>query len=113
MIILGIDPGIATVGYGIVEYKGNKFISSDYGAIITPAKTPTEHRLHQLYDDLTKIIDYYKPQTAAFEELFFNTNTKTAINVAQGRGVLLLAATMKNLDCYEYTPCLLYTSRCV
>ncbi|PWM45868.1 MAG: crossover junction endodeoxyribonuclease RuvC [Clostridiales bacterium] len=104
MRILGIDPGFATVGYGIVDYCGNKFLSSDYGAIQTLAKTPFEERLLQLYDELTQVIEFYKPETIAFEELFFNTNIKTGIQVAHGRGVLLLAAAKKGLKCYEYTP---------
>ena len=74
MRILGIDPGFATVGYGIVNYDGNKFSACDYGVITTLARTPFEDRLEQLYDELTKIIEFYNPETVAFEELFFNTN---------------------------------------
>ena len=96
MRILGIDPGYATVGFGVVDYVNSKFTCVDYGAIQTPAKTP--------FDDMSKLVDYYKPETVAFEELFFNTNTTTAIKVAQGRGVLLLAARKKGLECFEYTP---------
>ncbi len=104
MRILGIDPGFATVGYGIVNYDGNKFSACDYGVITTLARTPFEDRLEQLYDELTKIIEFYNPETVAFEELFFNTNLKTGIQVAHGRGVLFLAAIKKGLKCYEYTP---------
>ena len=104
MRILGIDPGYATVGFGVVDYVNSKFTCVDYGAIQTPAKTPFEDRLEQLFDDMSKLVDYYKPETVAFEELFFNTNTTTAIKVAQGRGVLLLAARKKGLECFEYTP---------
>ena len=104
MRILGVDPGFATVGYGIVDYTGNKFYGSDYGAIKTLAKTPFEDRIEQLYDELTKVIEFYKPETVAFEELFFNTNLKTGIQVAHGRGVLLLASIKQGLKCYEYTP---------
>jgi crossover junction endodeoxyribonuclease RuvC len=102
--ILGVDPGIATVGYGIVDYTGNKFTFSEYGAILTPAKTPLEDRLEQIYDELIKLIDYYKIENMATEELFFNTNTKTAIHVAHGRGVILLSAVKAGIKCYEYTP---------
>ena len=104
MRILGIDPGYATVGFGVVDYVNSKFTCVDYGAIQTPAKTPFEDRLEQLFDDMSKLVEYYKPETVAFEELFFNTNTTTAIKVAQGRGVLLLAARKKGLECFEYTP---------
>ena len=104
MIILGIDPGVATVGWGIVEYKGNKFLGSDYGAIITPAHTPLCDRIEQIFDEALRLVDYYHVETAAMEKLFFNTNTKTAIDVAQARGVLLLALTKKRIHCSEFTP---------
>ena len=104
MRILGIDPGYATVGFGVVDYDKSKFTCVDFGAIQTPAKTPFEDRLEQLFDEMTKLIGLYRPQTVAFEELFFNTNTTTAIKVAQGRGVLLLAARKSGLECFEYTP---------
>lgn len=104
MIILGVDPGIATVGYGLVNFEKNKFTACDYGAIITPAHTPMEDRLEQVYDEMKQLIDYYKPQTMAVEELFFNTNSTTAIHVAQARGVILLAAIKKGLRPAEYTP---------
>ena len=104
MIILGIDPGVATVGWGIVEYKGNKFLGSDYGAIITPAHTPLCDRIEQIFDESSRLVDYYHVETAAMEKLFFNTNSKTAIDVAQARGVLLLALTKKRIHCSEFTP---------
>ncbi len=104
MIILGVDPGIATVGYGVVSYENNKFIDSTYGAILTPAKTPLEDRLAQIYDELTQLIKYYKVDAMAVEELFFNSNQKTAISVAQGRGVILLAAHKAGIPLYEFTP---------
>lgn len=104
MIILGVDPGIATVGYGMVEYVGNRFVSSDYGAIITPAKTNLEDRLNTIYDELCRLISFYKAENMAVEELFFNTNVKTAIHVAHGRGVILLAGKKMSVPTYEYTP---------
>lgn len=104
MIILGIDPGIATVGWGVIEYSGNKFGECDYGAILTPAHTPLEDRLEQIYDETQRLITYYKTEVASMEKLYFNTNTKTAIDVAQARGVLMLAITQKRIKCYEYTP---------
>ncbi|MBO5300094.1 MAG: crossover junction endodeoxyribonuclease RuvC [Clostridia bacterium] len=104
MIILGIDPGVATVGWGVVEFKGNKFYGSDYGAILTPAHTPLCDRIEQIFDEASRLIDYYHVETAAMEKLFFNTNTTTAIDVAQARGVLLLALTKKRIHCSEFTP---------
>ncbi len=104
MIIIGIDPGVATVGYGIVEYSGNKFVSSDYGAIITPPKTLLEERLEQIFDEMQQLLKYYKVEVAAMEKLYFNTNITTGIAVAEARGVLMLATVKQHVPCYEYTP---------
>ncbi len=104
MIILGIDPGIAILGYGVVEYSGNSFKTLDYGAILTDSKESTPNRLKKIYEELVKILDMYKPNALAIEEIFFNKNAKTAIIVGQARGVAILAAARKNLDIYEYTP---------
>lgn len=104
MIILGIDPGIAILGYGIVEYKGNRFKTLAYGAICTEAKESMPIRLKKIYQELTLILDEYKPNAVAIEELFFNKNTKTALLVGQARGVAVLAAAHKSIDIYEYTP---------
>ena len=104
MIILGIDPGIAIVGYGLIECKGNKFKVIDYGCITTESKTLFPNRLKIVYDELTSIIEKYNPQDIALEELFFNKNAKTAIKVGQARGVEILAGINKNLDIFEYTP---------
>ncbi len=104
LIILGIDPGIAIVGYGIVEYVGNKFKTIDYGAILTKPDTPFPERLKIVYDRLTDIIEQYKPDAVAIEELFFNKNVKTAIDVGQARGVQLLAVVNQGIPLFEYTP---------
>lgn len=104
MVILGIDPGIATVGYGVVAAEGGTFRAVEYGAIITPAHTLIEKRLAQIYSKLSDIIRRHKPDVMAVEELFFNKNVKTAIDVAHGRGVILLAAETAGIDIYEYTP---------
>lgn len=104
MVILGIDPGIATVGYGVVAAEGGTFRAVEYGAILTPAHTMLEKRLKKIYDDISAIIKRHKPDVMAVEELFFNKNVKTAIDVAHGRGVILLAAENSGLDIYEYTP---------
>lgn len=104
MIILGIDPGFAIVGYGAVEYKGNKFKTVEYGAVTTSAKTEMFSRFKAIYDEVCEIIERVKPDVMAIEELFFNSNQKTAINVAQARGVIILAAMNNGIDVFEYTP---------
>ena len=104
MVILGVDPGYAIVGIGVIEYVGNKFRPITYTAITTPAKMNTVERLKRIYDGMTAIIEKYKPEAMAIEELFFNSNQKTAINVAQARGVILVAATNCGLPISEYTP---------
>lgn len=104
MRILGIDPGIAIVGFGILDYDGVNFKVVDYGAITTPAHTPVTERLKMIYDDLAYVIEKYKPEQMAIEELFFNNNVKTAITVAQARGVLILGASLFGLEVFEYTP---------
>ncbi|WP_425446038.1 crossover junction endodeoxyribonuclease RuvC [Dethiothermospora halolimnae] len=104
MVIVGLDPGIAILGYGVVQYKGNKFNVLDYGVLTTEPKNSFPERLKILYDDLTQLLDKYNPDTVAIEELFFNKNVKTAITVGQARGVQVLAAVNKGIDIYEYTP---------
>ena len=104
MIILGIDPGFALVGVGIIEYKGNKFRVLDYFAITTKAGLPLDVRLKMIYDGLNEVIEKYNPDYMAIEELFFNNNAKTAIQVGQARGVILLSAINHNVKTYEYTP---------
>lgn len=104
MIILGIDPGLAIVGWGIIEKRNNRFYPIAYGAIRTPAHTDVEARLMQIYEDMNTLIERYHPEEMAVEELFFNTNVTTGISVAEARGVILLAAKQKGLRIAEYTP---------
>ena len=104
MIILGIDPGLAIVGWGVLECNGARFRPLGYGSILTPAGMRTEDRLVKIYNDLTTIIDHFHPDEMAVEELFFNNNQKTVINVAQARGVILLTAEENRLPIFEYTP---------
>jgi crossover junction endodeoxyribonuclease RuvC len=104
MVILGIDPGVAIVGYGLIESEKGKIRMIDCGAITTPAGQEIEDRLLTIYNDLNEIIDEYQPAEISIEELFFNTNQTTAIAVAEARGVVLLAAKQKKVDIYEYTP---------
>lgn len=104
MIILGIDPGYAIVGTGVVEYIGNKFRTIDYRAVTTEANMPFELRLKAIYDGITQLINEYKPDFMSVEELFFNNNAKTAIAVGQARGVIILAAVNAGVPIFEYTP---------
>ena len=104
MRILGIDPGFAITGYSIIDYIGNKFKLITSGAILTEAKTSFPLRLEKIYYELKDIIENYKPDCMSIEELFFNNNAKTAINVAQARGVILMTARINKVDTYEYTP---------
>jgi len=104
MVILGIDPGLATVGFGVVKFERQRFATLNYGAVVTPPRLPVAERLQMIYDGLQQIIDAYKPTDLAVEELFFNTNQKTVITVCEARGVILLAAQKNKLDIGEYTP---------
>lgn len=104
MRILGIDPGYAILGYGIVDKTGNRFKVIDYGSVTTDAGERMPERLKHLYYSLMEIIDEYRPDEAAVEELFFNTNTKTAIKVGQARGVAILACANSGINIEEYTP---------
>lgn len=104
MRILGIDPGIATIGFGLVEAEKGKVSMLTYGVITTPAGVPLSKRLYQIDRDMEDLIDQLKPDVIAVEELFFNTNITTGIAVAHGRGVLLCAAERCGIPLYEYTP---------
>ncbi len=104
MIILGIDPGFAITGYGVVKYEGNKFSVIDYGAVTTPAGMEMPNRLLALNEGLEKVIEKFRPDFISVEELFFNKNIKTALNVGHGRGVVLLTAAKSGIPVFEYTP---------
>ncbi len=104
MRILGIDPGYAIVGYSVIDYIGNKFNLITSGAVLTDAGVSFPLRLEKIYRDLEEIIKTYKPDAMSVEELFFNNNAKTAIDVAQARGVILVVGRLNNLPTYEYTP---------
>lgn len=104
MRILGIDPGYAIVGYGVVEYDNFRFKTVGYGAVNTNAGTPFCERLEIIYNDLMTVIEKYRPECMSIEKLYFNTNTTTAIDVAQARGCILLAAQKSGIPVFEYTP---------
>ena len=104
MILLGIDPGLAIVGWGVVDYQNNRFRPIAYGSIQTPAGVETADRLTLIHRDLAAIIDKYRPAQMAVEELFFTKNITTGIRVAEARGVILMTAREKGLSLAEYTP---------
>ena len=104
MKIVGIDPGYAIVGYGVVEYRNSAFTTLDYGAVLTSAGMPFQERLALIYDEITQLLDRHKPQAMAVEKLYFGNNKTTGIDVAQARGVILLSAQQHQTEVYEYTP---------
>lgn len=102
---LGIDPGTATIGYGLVEeLSDGSLCAVDFGVISTPPNIPMPERLRMIYDGLTTLVAEHQPERAGVEDLFFAKNVTTAITVAQGRGVILLALTMANIPIVEYKP---------
>lgn len=104
MIILGVDPGTAITGFGIIEVLGNRIKLLDYGCIRTEAGVLLERRLEKIYQGMCLLIERWHPEEAAIEELFFNKNTRTALTVGHARGVIFLAAAHKNIAIREYTP---------
>lgn len=104
MRILGIDPGIATIGFGVLDSEKNRHRLVKCGVISTPAHTSLASRLELIYKDMGDIIEIFKPDAVSIEELFFNTNITTGIAVAHGRGVILLACQQAGLKIFEYTP---------
>lgn len=104
MRIIGIDPGYAIIGFGVVDHDKSKFSPVGFGAITTKSHTDFDERLKIIYDDICSVLDTYKPEQMAIEKLFFNTNQKTAIDVAQARGIIVLAAAQRGIPITEYTP---------
>jgi len=104
VVVLGIDPGFAIVGWGVIDYTANTHRPIAFGAITTKAHTDFTLRLKQIYDDTVELLAKSKPDAVAVEKLFFTTNVTTGIQVAQARGVILLAAQQARVPVYEYTP---------
>lgn len=104
MVILGIDPGTTTTGYGIIHHKGNKLTMGDCGCIESSPKEDSLIKLRKIYDEMCFLINQHKPDAVAVEQLFFNTNTKTALNVGEARGIILLAIAQSEIKFAEYTP---------
>ena len=104
MRILGLDPGTATTGYGVIDVEDGRYTAVTYGVITTKARTPMPNRLQTIYSEVNALIAEFKPDTAAVEEVFFGRNVTTAITVGQARGVLLLALANAGLPISEYSP---------
>lgn len=104
MRVLGIDPGYAIVGWGVLEHEAGRFAPVDFGAVCTEAGEPFENRLQQVYEGVSQIIRTHKPQALAIEKLFYQHNQTTVIGVAEARGVILLAAAQAGIPIFEYTP---------
>jgi crossover junction endodeoxyribonuclease RuvC len=104
MLIIGIDPGVATVGFGIVSANGGDTSLRRFGVITTPAGMRLALRLTQIYNDMSTLIETFKPDAIAVEELFFNSNLKTAIAVAHGRAAIIIAGEKYGIPMFEYTP---------
>lgn len=104
MVILGIDPGLATLGYGVIEADNQRRRMIQYGTLTTPANQPMPQRLRAIYQGMNQLMDIYRPDEVAFEELFFSKNITTGIAVSHARGVALLAVVQRTEALYEYTP---------
>lgn len=104
MLVLGIDPGTAICGYGLVDMQGNHLKAVAYGAVVTSPKSKPEDRLLKIYREIDELIKEYKPEIMGVEQLFFNRNITTAIPVGQARGVVLLAAAANGIEVVERTP---------
>lgn len=104
MVILGIDPGLATLGYGVIEAEGGKYRLIQYGTVNTPAGQPMPARLKAVYQGVSQLMEIYQPDEVAFEELFFSKNITTGMAVSAARGVALVAVVNRTENLYEYTP---------
>lgn len=104
MRILGIDPGIERLGWAVILNEKSKMTAINYGCIFTKKELSTFQRLEELYDGVVEIIKKFKPEAMAMEDLFFGSNTKTAVVVGQARGVIMLAAQKQKLELFSYTP---------
>lgn len=104
MIIMGIDPGLSSTGYGVVEKKGDRLRSLGYGGITTSSRKSLSSRIDKIYGEVKELIEGYCPDILALEELFFNTNVRSAMAVGQARGGILLAAAHAGVGVEEYTP---------
>jgi crossover junction endodeoxyribonuclease RuvC len=104
MIVIGIDPGAANTGFGVVRTAGERLVALDGGVIETPPSMPAEERLAQIHRSLGELLEWHEPKAMALEEIFFGRNVGSAVAVGQSRGVAMLAAAQHHLPCFDYTP---------
>lgn len=104
MRIIGIDPGVAITGYAVVEESGDKYICLSSGCIETASEKPTSLRLQEIHNRILELVDRYNPRALAIEKIFFSKNVRTAFQVGEARGVVILVAAMRSLELFEYTP---------
>jgi crossover junction endodeoxyribonuclease RuvC len=103
-IVMGIDPGIANTGFGVVRVSGARMTALDAGTIEVPAGIPAEQRLRQIHASLCELIEWHSPEAVALESIYFGKNVRSAIGVGQARGVVMLAAANRDIGCSDYTP---------
>ena len=101
---MGIDPGVANTGFGVVKVAGGQLTAVDGGVIESPAETPPETRLARIHAELEQLISWHEPSAVAIEDLYFGSNVRSAIAVGQARGVVMLAAGQRRIPCFDYTP---------
>jgi crossover junction endodeoxyribonuclease RuvC len=104
MIVLGVDPGAANTGFGVVRTINDRMVALDGGVIETAPELPTEERLSRIHDSLAQLVDWHEPKALALEDLFFGRNVGSALAVGQARGVVMLAAAQAGIPCFDYTP---------
>lgn len=104
MIVIGVDPGAANTGFGVVRTAGQRMVALDGGVIETPPDMPTERRLAQIHSSLSELLEWHEAKAMALEDLFFGKNVGSALNVGQARGVAMLAAAQRGVPCFDYTP---------
>ena len=104
MIVIGIDPGAANTGFGVVRTMGERMVALDGGVIETAPETPAEERLAKIHDGLSQLIAWHEPEAMALEDLYFGKNVGSALSVGQARGVAMLAAAQRAVPCFDYTP---------
>jgi crossover junction endodeoxyribonuclease RuvC len=112
ILVMGIDPGVANTGFGVVRVAGGQMSAVDGGVIESPADRPLEARLARIHAELEKLISWHEPAAVALEELYFNKNVRSAIAVGQARGVAMLAAGKRGIPCFDYTPQAIKLSVC-
>lgn len=101
---MGIDPGIANTGFGVVRVSGSRMTAIDGGTVEIPSDIAAEQRLRRIHDSICELIEWHEPQSVALESIYFGKNVRSAIGVGQARGVVMLAAAARDIPCHDYTP---------